>query len=113
MGAPIIDYINLLNVGNVAIMNNNRTRKFMHDWIGMVRPGSADQGEFNNLAYKTWAPCDSFFTCLAAKRAGLVAITRSPALHLPRRNSCVQEDWAKNPPCSRHLLYFHVLCMSG
>ena len=23
------------------------------------------------------------------------------------------ENWAKSPPCSKHLLHFHVLCMAG
>ena len=112
MGAQIDGYINLLNIGNVAIMNNNRTRQLMHEWMAVRYRGGTDQVQFNVMAYKAWAPCDSFPTCLAAKRMGMVAVTRSPALYLPGRKSCVREDWAK-PPCSKHLLYFHVLCMSG
>ena len=82
VGADIGGYINLLNVGNVAIMNNNRTRKFMHEWFDRrFLMSGTDQTQFNNMAYQAWAPCDSFPTCLAAKRMGMVAVTRSPAMY--------------------------------
>lgn len=105
----------MINVGNLVLRSTPRTRRMVEKWL-LGRDMVSDQKMFNRMAYVDWAPCEAKAACYAAAHADIVPLVRSPALHGPRsRGMCAVDSWdhIEGGPCSRHLLFYHVVCVKN
>jgi hypothetical protein len=102
-------FINMINAGVYALISNNRTINFMHQWLGGAGTQS-DQAHLNNINTQAYHFCDSGATCQSVKNHNYTAIFRHP--HFWPGNSCIQPNLGDDK-CDPRRLYVHFLCHVG
>ena len=104
----------LLNIGNVYMLSNARTKKLMATLLARIGNNRGDQSLFNEQANLMWVLCDSKITCDTVKSKDLVAVVRHPGFNAGSRDPCTKRRWESElGPCDSHLMYYHVLCVIG